>query len=60
MHLPKKLNSLGLIGSAVAAAVFALAGMPAQAQNATPAYPRKSKRSWSPHAGSAKRSKTFR
>jgi iron complex outermembrane recepter protein len=33
MHLPKKLNSLGLIGAAVAAAI---AGMPAQAQNATP------------------------
>jgi iron complex outermembrane recepter protein len=34
MHLQKKLSSLGLIGAAVAAAI---AGMPAQAQNATPA-----------------------
>jgi len=34
MHLPKKLSSMGLIGAAVAAAI---AGMPAQAQDATPA-----------------------
>jgi iron complex outermembrane recepter protein len=33
MHFQKKLSSLGLIGAAVAAA---MAGMPAQAQNATP------------------------
>src|SRR4030095_15128883 len=34
MHFQKKSSSLGLIGAAVAAAI---AGMPAQAQNATPA-----------------------